>query len=325
MLISRRLFLGQLAALPCARAQDPVFSADSRVVTLYASVHDANARLIPDLNKEDFILREEGVEVEIRYFSREADLPLTIGLMIDTSRSQFSILERERRGAYAFLERVLRPDRDRAFVTKFDVKVTPLCPPTANPGALQKGLAKADLPLKKNVKKNPKDEPRWLDIAPGTKLRDAVVQESDRVMQKARGRKALLLFTDGDDHGSRTTLDEAIEHAQRSETLIYSIHYPDPRGYPKAMTDAATGLKLPVVRGTRALGALAERTGGRFFSVTAKTPLEQVLDEIQVELRTQYSIGFVPAANTSGEFRRLALQVKKDGLVARSRDGYYAR
>jgi VWFA-related protein len=325
MPISRRFFLGQLAAVCRGRAQDPVFSADSRVVTLYASVRDAAGKLAPSLNKEDFILTEEGAPVEIRYFSREADLPLTIGLLVDTSRSQFSVLERERRGAYAFLDHILRPDRDRAFVMKFDVKVSLLCPPTASLAALQQGLREADLPLKKNATHDPKKEPKKADILVGTKLSDAVKMASDDIMTTAGGRKALLLLTDGDDHGSVTVLDEAIEHALLSDTLVYSIHYPDPKGYPNALKDAVTGLKMPVMRGTRALGELARQTGGGFFAVTAKMPLEQVLDEIQAELRTQYSIGFIPAANASGEYRKLSLRAKNDALVVRSRDGYYAR
>jgi VWFA-related protein len=330
MRISRRLLLGQLLTgsgfgICRARAQDPVFSADSRAVTLMATVHNSAGRLVPDLNKEDFILTEDGRTVEIRYFSREADLPLTIGLMIDTSASQFWVLERERRGAYAFLDRVLRPDRDRAFVTKFDVKVIDLCSPTANLAALQHGLSQADLPLKKGAARDPKKEPNRIDILIGTKLRDAVKAASEGYMRKATGRKALLLLTDGNDFGSKTTLDQAIEHAQRSDTMVYSIFYPDPKGYPNRRTDPASGLKLPVVKGTRVLRRLASQTGGGFFAVTAEQPLEEVLDRIQAELRTQYSIGFIPDANGPNEYRRLSLRAKGDGLVVRSREGYYAR
>jgi hypothetical protein len=187
MRITRRLFLTASAAGLC-RAQDPVFTADSRVVTLLAGVRDADGRLIADLNKEDFALAEDGRPVEIRYFSRETELPLTVGLLVDTSSSQWAVLERERRGAYSFLERVLRPDRDTALVMSFDAKVKILCPPTAALSDLRKGLNAADLPLRKNVKLKPGMEPKKKDLSGGTKLQTAVLQCSDRFMLQASGR-----------------------------------------------------------------------------------------------------------------------------------------
>jgi VWFA-related protein len=326
MRISRRILFGQLfGSILQVRAQDPVFSADSRVVNLFATVHDAVGRLVPDLNREDFILSEEGNPVQIRYFSREADLPLTIGLLIDTSRSQFGVIERERRGAYAFLERVLRPDKDRAFVMQFDAGVKVLCPPTSSLPELRRALSAVDFSIRKNVRQRAGKEPKKSDIAGGTKLQTAVKAASDTIMQKIEGRKALLLLTDGNDEGSRTTLEEAIERAQRSDTLVYSILYPDMKGYKGKKKDSASGMPMPMVRGMRILGKLAGQTGGGFFTVTAERPLEQVLDRIQAELRTQYSIGFIPAAIGSGEYRKLALQITRNGLVVRSREGYYSR
>jgi VWFA-related protein len=328
MSMTRRLFVAASAAAIC-RAQDPVFSADSRVVTLLASVRDSSGRLIPDLTRDDFWLREEGNPVEIRYFSRETDLPLTVGLLIDTSKSQMAVLERERRGAYAFLERVLRPDRDSALVMSFDAKVKVLCRPTAALPDLQKGLTEANLPLRTNPRKKAGPEPKKKDIAGGTKLQTSVRQCADEFMRKAQGRKAMLLLTDGVDEGSRTTLDEAIEHAQRSDTLVYSILYADPNGHGRKIADSATGLTRMGLKGRRILTELARQTGGGFYIVTPDHPLEQILDEIQAELRTQYSVGFIPAGFAagagSGEYRAIALGCTRPGLVVRAREGYYAR
>jgi Ca-activated chloride channel family protein len=198
---------------------------------------------------------------------------------------------------------------------KFDVKVALLCPPTAGLAALQKGLSEADLPLKKNVQKPLPKEPKRSDVAVGTKLRDCVKQSSDGIMRAARGRKALLLLTDGVDAGSRHTLDEAIAGAQRSETLVYSIRYMDPN-----VPDGRYAQK-----GLHILTELAGRTGGGFFTVSPELPLEKVLDRIQAELRTQYSIGFIPAAGNSGEYRKLSLTANQAGLTVRSRDGYYSK
>jgi VWFA-related protein len=314
MRITRRLFLTASAAAIC-RAQYPVFTADSRVVTLLASVRGADGKLVADLSKEDFVLAEDGRPLEIRYFSRETDLPLTVGLLVDTSSSQFAVLERERRGAYGFLEHVLRPDRDLALVMSFDAKVKVLCQPTAALSDLRKGLNAADLPLRKNVKLKPGMEPKKKDIAGGTKLQSAVRQCSDRFMLKASGRKALLLLTDGVDEGSRTTLDQAIEHAQRADTVVFSILYADPGRHGG----------FEVERGQRILTELARQTGGGFFTVTKERTLEQILDEIQVELRTQYSIGFVPDVGQAGEYRKLSLHTVRDGLAVYARAGYYAR
>jgi VWFA-related protein len=313
MRITRRLFLTASAAGLC-RAQDPVFTADSRVVTLLAGVRDADGRLIADLNKEDFALAEDGRPVEIRYFSRETELPLTVGLLVDTSSSQWAVLERERRGAYSFLERVLRPDRDTALVMSFDAKVKILCPPTAALSDLRKGLNAADLPLRKNVKLKPGMEPKKKDLSGGTKLQTAVLQCSDRFMLQASGRKALLLLTDGVDEGSRTTLDQAIEHAQRADTVVFSILYADPRH----------NGGLQVERGQRILTELARQTGGGFFTVTKERTLEQILDEIRAELRTQYSIGFVPYGGQAGEYRKLSLRTIRAGLSVQARAGYYS-
>jgi VWFA-related protein len=296
-------------------AQDPVFMADSRVVTLLASVRDAEGKLIADLRKEDFVLSADGRPLEIRYFSRETELPLTVGLLIDTSSSQFAVLERERRSAYAFLEHVLRPDRDLALVMSFDAKVKVLCYPTASLSDLRKGLNAADLPLRKNVKLKSGMEPKKKDIAGGTKLQTAVRVCSNGFMLRSTGRKALLLLTDGVDEGSRTSLEQAIEHAQRADTVVYSILYADPR--------RRGGFQ--VARGRHILTELARQTGGGSFIVTMEQTLEKILDEIQAELRTQYSIGFIPEGPGSAEYRKLSLQTVRAGFDVRARDGYYAR
>jgi len=324
MRMTRRLFLAA-PALGILRAQEPVFSADSRVVTLLASVRDANGKLIPNLGKDDFELTDAGAPAEIRYFSQETDLPLTISLLIDTSKSQFAVIERERRGAYAFLDRILRPDRDVALVVSFDARVHILCRPTAALPELQKALSHAELPLnKKAAHKRPNAEPKKQDIAGGTKLQTAVKECSDRYMQKAAGRKAILLLTDGVDEGSRTTLDEAIEHAQHADTLVYSVLYADPRSHP-AKPNPRARFPTAAARGRHILTELAGQTGGSLFIVGRDNPLEQILDEIQAELRTQYSIGFTPAAAGSGEYRKLTLTAKRPDLIVRAREGYYAR
>jgi VWFA-related protein len=144
MPLLRRQFLQ--TALSGFMRQEVRFSAGVKVVTVFAAVRDRHGRLVPDLAKEDFRLAEDGQPQEIRYFSRESDLPLKIGILIDTSASQYGILESERRASYAFLDRVLREGQDVAFVAKFDIAVTTLQELTPSRKDLQKALQAADLP-----------------------------------------------------------------------------------------------------------------------------------------------------------------------------------
>jgi VWFA-related protein len=190
-----------------------------------------------------------------------------------------------------------------------------LCRPTAALIDIRKRLNAADLPLRKHVKQKPGREPKRKDVARGTKLQTAVRECSDSFMLRATGRKTMRLLTDGVDECSRTNLEQAAEHAQRADTVVYSILYADPR--------RRGGLQG--ARGRHILTELARQTGGGFFTVTKEQTLEQILDEIQAELRTQYSVGFVPEVPGSGEYRKLSLQTVRAGLSVQARAGYYAR
>jgi VWFA-related protein len=144
MRISRRDFV--LGAAIRGFAQEPTFSTDVKVVTLLATVHDRDDAIVTSLNREDFLVEEQGVAQTIRYFSRESDLPLTIGLLVDTSRSQKSVLERERRASPTFLDQVLREDRDRAFVAHFDIRVEVLQDLTSSRAKLALALDELKFP-----------------------------------------------------------------------------------------------------------------------------------------------------------------------------------
>lgn len=143
-MISRRSLL--FGAALAARAQDATFFTDVRVVSLLATVHDRDGRVVKDLNKEDFDLQEDGRPQAIRYFSRESSLPLTLGLLVDTSRSQIEVLERERSASYTFLSQVLRERFDRAFVVSFDEKVQVLEDMTSSRQDLEAALARLQIP-----------------------------------------------------------------------------------------------------------------------------------------------------------------------------------
>ena len=211
MRISRRhLLLGSVAR---ALAQDASFSADVKVVTLLATVRDRDGQMVKDLDREDFLLLEDGKPQTISYFTRETDLPLTIGLLVDTSRSQSEVLEPERRASLAFLDRVLREDKDKAFVAHFDTKVEVLQGFTSSREELSSALGQLKVPSHIS-----------------TLLYDAIRNCSENQMKRKKGRKAFILLSDGVDFRSKTSLGTAIEYAQRADTIIYSILFADHEG-----------------------------------------------------------------------------------------------
>lgn len=296
------------AAARAASAQEretPLFSTEVKVVNLFATVRDANGAYRRDLNKEDFELRENGRPQQIRYFSRETDLPLALGLMVDTSMSAARVLDAERGACFRFLDRVMRERQDRVFVLQFDVGVFVLQGLTGSRKSLDDALALVATPTR---------EQRSLPTTRGTLLYDAVVKASRDELQAATGRKAMIVMSDGVDVGSQSSLSDAIEAAQRAEALVYTILFIDPR-FPSGGTDG---------RGT--LRRLARETGGSAFEVSRQLNITQTFDSIQDELRNQYSIGFVsdePVRITG--FRRLELSAKAKGVTVQSRTRYWAQ
>lgn len=255
VLASSQLLSAQQQAAP----PDATFSTDVKVVNVLATVHDKSGRIINDLTKDDFDLTEEGRPQPIKYFSRETDLPLTLGLLIDTSTSQRTVLSEEKSASYRFLEHVLRQDRDQAFVIHFDFDVELLQDLTSSRQLLEKaidqvGLAQGGQPQMRRgtgggypgggggYPGSGGGYPGSGGGYPGsggggypgggggtrrggTTLYDSILLASNEVMQKQQGRKALIVLTDGVDQGSKVSLERAIESAQRANTLVYSVYF----------------------------------------------------------------------------------------------------
>ena len=287
------------------RAQDPdaaSFSSDVQVVNVLATVRDSKATFIRDLNKDDFALLEDTRPQTIRYFSRETDLPLTIGLMVDTSMSQVHVLDAERGASFRFIDDVLREGKDKVFVMQFDMNVKTMQILTASRSDLQDSLRMVNTPTKNELKSQ---------YGGGTLLYDALSDASKEVMKNQQGRKALIVLSDGGENGSNATLSDAVQEAQRTNTLIYTILF----------TDGGFGSD----RGKHVMQVLAKETGGSYFEVSKKLSIDQVFGQIEEDLRSQYSIGYVsdrPAMIS--EFRRIQLTVKRPGLSVNSRDRYWA-
>src|SRR5580704_8499114 len=286
---------------------EPTFSTDVKVVNILATVRTKAGQIVNDLAKDDFSLTENGRPEAVKYFSRESDLPLTIGLMVDTSMSQTRVLEKERSASFQFVDQVLREGKDKVFVTQFDMAVLTRQELTSSRRDLEQTLPLVDTPSKKELQ---------AQRGGGTLLFDAVVRASREIMSGQRNRKAMVILSDGGDNGSDETLTSAIEAAQRADTLIYSILFAD-SGYYGGFGGG---------EGKKAMVRLAKETGGTFFEVSKKQSIGQIYGIIERELRSQYNLGFVSDQPVRvSEFRTLQLTAKRADLTVQSRDRYWAQ
>ncbi len=223
-----------------------------KTVSVLATVRDKHGKIVSDLTKDDFQLEEDGRPQTINYFAHESDLPLRLGLLVDTSLSQRKVLDQERTASYSFLDKLLRQDKDSAFVIHFDREVELLQDFTPSRPQLQAALQKLSIPQMEDSGSSSGGgggggygggggggRSRG-SHGGGTLLYDAIFLASDELMSKQQGRKALIVLSDGVDHGSKETMAEAIATAQRSDTIIYSILFADEdENYGRVPADSA--------------------------------------------------------------------------------------
>jgi VWFA-related protein len=376
--LTRRGFLTTVAALSGGAAlwaQDkensPTFSTSVKVINIFATVRDKDGKIIPNLTKDDFTLSEDGRPQEIKYFTQQTDLPLVLGLLVDTSGSERRNIPTERDASYKFLEKVMRPEKDKAFLIHFDREVELLQDLTSSRARLEKALDLLQASQPQQQAGNGNDPnggggqngggypggggggtwggggggigfPRGgggmgggggrrgggqrQGGHGGTAFYDAVYLASDDVLKTQKGRKAIIMLTDGEDNGSKETIFSAIDSAQRADVLGYSIHIADEQGgggfsmggggrYPRGGGDRPDGKKI--------LKQISKATGGGYFEF--KKSLDDIYAQIDEELRNQYSIGYTSdKKDNDGTYRKIELTVKKKGLIVQSRDGYYS-
>ena len=309
---------------PPKPAEDlPTIAVEVDVVNVLFTVRNKQGGLVGDLTKDDFTIEDEGQPQTVRYFSRQTDLPLTLGLLVDTSVSQGALIEQERQASSLFFKEMLRVQKDQAFLISFDVNVDLLQDLTDSARLLRAGLEK----LRVNAGGGggfpghgpgpvPTSKPR------GTLLHDAVYLAADDVLKRQVGRKALVLITDGNDFGSQMDVKQAIAAAHKSDVIVYGILYLDRAFYYRA---GGVGMVGGFGSGS-SLKKLAEDTGGRMSEVTRKKPLRTIYQEIQEELRSQYSIGYTPANGRSNSgFRRIRITARNRDLKVQARQGYYPK
>ena len=266
----RQIFRAALAGIPAIRAlsaqnppqssqQVPTFSSNVRVVNVLATVRDKQGQIVRNLTKDDFVLEEDGRPQTIRYFAQQSDLPLQVGLLIDTSGSERRMIPTEKDASYTFLEHVLRPEKDRAFLIHFDREVELLEDLTSSREKLEHALDQLNKPQFSSAGGNNQGSGNGNGggyggngggyggggygsgrggygggrrgggggYGGGTALYDALYLASNDVLKSQTGRKAVILLTDGEDNGSKVSLGEAVTAAQRADTLAYAVRIAD--------------------------------------------------------------------------------------------------
>jgi VWFA-related protein len=336
---------------PSQDQEKPKVTLQVKTVSVIASVRDKKGKIVNNLTQGDFAIDEDGRPQTINYFAKESDAPLRLGLLIDTSLSQRNVLDAERDASYKVLDNLLRVDKDLAFIIKFDREVELLRDFTADRNKLQAALHDVQSPSfgqgggnRGGNRGGTGGGPVWSGSGgssggggqrrgggghggAGTLLYDAVYLASDELMSKQQGRKALIILSDGVDHGSKETVDEAIETAQRADTVVYSIFYTGeengghgghgPYGSPRQRDSR----ERP--DGKSILEEISLKTGGRLFEVSKKETIEKIYAEIDEELRNQYSLGYTPDKGAEPGYHKLHVTTKNKDLKVQARDGYY--
>jgi len=327
----------------------PKIAVEVKTVSVLATVRDKHGKIISNLTKDDFQLDEDGRPQTINYFAHESDLPLRLGLLVDTSLSQRRLIDQERSASYSFLDKLLRQDKDLAFVIHFDREVELLQEFTPSRPKLQAALQALQTPQFEggsgggsrggggNGGGGGGGRSRG-SHGGGTLLYDAIFLASDELMSKQQGRKALIILSDGVDHGSKETMAEAIATAQRADTIIYSILFADeeensrPGGFRMGgpmgggRSGRGGGGYPPQEQrpdGKKILEQISKETGGRMFKVSKKETVEAIYAQIEEELRNQYSLAYTPDKGNTVGYHKIHLIAKPKDLVVQARDGYY--
>lgn len=280
------------------------------VVNVYAVVHEKK-RLVPDLTQGDFEVTEDNVPQTIKYFSKQTDTPLTLVLAVDTSPSQGRVLPGEQAASKLFASEVLRP-KDAFAVIHFDVDVELLQDFTSDLGYLDRAIDETQI----NGGGGGPMPGTFPTTGGATHLYDAVYLASHDMLSNESGRKVIILVTDGEDEGSKLTLNQGLDAAQKADVIIYSVLLADRGFYMRG------GLGYG---GEGALNKLSSETGGRVIRANNSRDTSEAFEEIAKELRTQYLLGYTPSnKNNDGTFRRIKVRTTQGNYSVQARRGYYA-
>ena len=290
--------------------QTPTIKTEVGLVNIFATVRDKKKQIIPSLKKEDFRIFENDHEQKVAFFSAETALPVTLGLLIDTSGSEQNRLPAEQEAAAAFLNRVLRKG-DEAMVITFDVDVDLLSDFTDDRAQLDRAIrsARINAPMVSMTNPGPLPPESRTRGLRGTAFYDAIWTACGEKLATEAGRKALVIITDADDQGSKVRVEEAIEAAERTNTVVHILLVHDP-GF---------GWRPDIAH------KIADATGGRVIEVSSEKHLKEAFDQISEELRSEYTLGYYPTnAARDGTFRKIKVETTDKDLKVLARKGYYA-
>jgi VWFA-related protein len=310
----------------------PSFSVAVDVVNVFVTVRDKKGNIIKDLEQEDFTLSEDGRPQTIQYFSRESNLPLTIGLVVDTTPSEERMLDEERAASRIFFENILRQGTDHAFLVSYSYEVELIQDLTSSRQKLVESLSRLrphsmdSFGMGRGGFGRPgvaASTPNWQE----TILADAVSLTSNEIMKPMQGRKAMIILGDGAHIGSHGGM--AMVDALESDTMIYAVRIVDDSfggfgggfGMPGGFGGFGGGRDLNEEK--RNLKKLTDATGGAFFDYGKKGSLDQIYAKIVEELRSQYSLGYTPDAGARDGYRTIKIALKKKGMAVHGREGYY--
>jgi VWFA-related protein len=316
-------FVGVVTAHPAhARPQDTQANQDnqgahetgqtlkveSKLVQAFVTVRDKHNEVMDNLTKDDFKIFEDGVEQKITYFGKESDMPITLAMLMDTSGSMYNIMDAEKEAASDFVRAIMRK-KDEAVVISFDTDADLLADFTEDPATLTRAIHRAEVRVSAagiggtpgTVNSN----------GGGTNLFDAIYLACHDELSTEAGRKAIIVLSDAEDNGSKMSIDEAVESAQRADAVIHVLLISDP----SASEGFGTGIALQ----------LARETGGRVIGVHNDKTLNKAFTEISEELRSQYVLGYTSSnAATDGTYRKIKVTANVPDAKILSRKGYYA-
>lgn len=338
----------------------------AREVLLPVTVRDKKGGFVTTLDKSDFTLTEDGRTQVIKSFSRETNLPYKLGLLVDTSRSVSGALENERKAGGQFIDTMLpaeakAKDPDEAFLLHFDRQVELLQDFTNSREKLhheldEMGASRQTRDDSQGPETTGDDRERSTRGGRGgTQLYDAIFLASDELMKHQEGRKALVVFSDGVDRGSKDTMNDAVDAADRANVVVYTIYFKGEQqrdsnfgfpgnnrrsgggypgggggypggggGYPGG-GQRRGGEPKPVTDGKKIMQQIAERTGGHAYEAKKRDDLEAIYKLIAEELRNQYLLTYTPdKVDNDGGYHKVAVKATKGDLTAVTREGYYA-
>jgi VWFA-related protein len=338
------------------------FKVNANEVILPVTVRDKKGQIVSNLTAADFTLQEDGRPQTIRSFTSQGDLPFRLGLLVDTSRSQENALPDERTASGKFVDEMLVRPEDKAFLIHFDREVELLEDFTASKDKLHHeldGMGPTNGSNRDEESQSGDEQGRSRRPRGGTQLYDAIYLASNDLMQKEHGRKYLIVLTDGVDRGSKESLNDAIDAAEKANLTIYCVYFKGEEergnsgpgfgrrggmgggypgggypggggGYPGGgrRGGQAPGSSEPRVDGKKILQQISTRTGGLFYEAKKKDSFDEIYKSIIAELHGQYLLAYAPTggqASDSDGFHKISLKAKDDKLEVITREGYYSQ